>query len=453
MWLAEAGSLRVLFDPLLDDLHHGGVFRVWPPRRVHPEALRADFILVSHRHPDHFDVPSLRRLAAIDPESVVVTPDPLVEEAARAVGFRTVHRTAPGQRVELDGLTLVTTPSQGSDEWGAALCDPSGLVWNMVDTTFSAPAAAKAVRDGLCRATGRPGVDLLLARWQPLREVDAALGGTLGFPLEAYGRTLDEVAGVGARAVVPTAAGVVHAAPYEAMNALVYPVPESRFLADVTARQPGLRAFPCRTGGCFTVDPDGCTLDPTGGASLVTVLPSGDDPRVFRPFGLGPLVDPGPVEALPALRDALDAWMCGAVRAALPTGGAPLRYVAEVVYPGGTRDAWTFLAGDGSCRVSRSFEPDWDLLVQCPASLLGDVLAGRRGWGDPLLGGMLRAASRAYGASPAGLRGRRRSPLFLYYALPYDESERRAVRWQLEGRGGGSRCGADAAGATELRRG
>ena len=163
MWLAESAGLRLLFDPLLDDLHHGGVFRVWPPRAVQAEALRADFVLVSHRHPDHFDVPSLRRLAAIDPETVVVTPDPLVEEAARAVGFRTVQRVGPGQRVSLDGATLVTTPSQDPDEWGAALADASGLVWNMVDTTFATPDAVRAVRQGLCAAVGRSQIDLLLA--------------------------------------------------------------------------------------------------------------------------------------------------------------------------------------------------------------------------------------------------------------------------------------------------
>jgi len=431
MWLAEGAGLRVLCDPLLDDLHHGGVFRVWPPRTVHAEALRADFIVVSHRHPDHFDVPSLRRLAALDPESVVVTPDPLVEEVARAVGFRAVHRTAPEQRVTLDGLTLITTPSQDPEEWGFALADASTLVWNMVDTTFATPAAVGDVRDRLCRETGRTTVDLLLARWQPLREVDAPLAGTLGFPLEFYARTLDEVAAVAPRAVVPTASGVVHAAPYDAMNALVYPVPASRFVADVAARCPGLAAFANHTGAAYTVSPEGCDLDPTGGAALVTVLPSGADPRVFRPFGLAPLVDPGP-GASTALRDTLDRWMHDVVAPALPTAGDPLRYVAEVVYPGGDRDAWTFTAGAGRCTVARTMDADWDLLVQCPGSLLGDVVAGRRSWGDLLLGGMLRSATRAYGVGPTGLRGRRRSGLFLYYALPYDESVRRAVRWQLQ---------------------
>jgi len=51
MWLAEVGQLRVLFDPLLSDAHHGDVFEVFPPRRIEAERLAADFIVLSHRHP------------------------------------------------------------------------------------------------------------------------------------------------------------------------------------------------------------------------------------------------------------------------------------------------------------------------------------------------------------------------------------------------------------------
>ena len=70
MALAEVSGLRLLFDPLLDDSHHGGVFEVFPPRRLDVEALRPDFVLISHRHPDHFDVRSLRRLSKLDPDTI-----------------------------------------------------------------------------------------------------------------------------------------------------------------------------------------------------------------------------------------------------------------------------------------------------------------------------------------------------------------------------------------------
>src|SRR5262245_2856125 len=120
MWLARAGELRILFDPLLDGPHHGGVFEVTPPRTIDVHALRPDFIVVSHQHPDHFDVASLRALAALDPESVVLTADALVADTAERVGFRTVSRLEALQRVELSEARLFTTPSAAGDtvEWG-----------------------------------------------------------------------------------------------------------------------------------------------------------------------------------------------------------------------------------------------------------------------------------------------------------------------------------------------
>ncbi|MEQ9324729.1 MAG: hypothetical protein RIF41_36525, partial [Polyangiaceae bacterium] len=77
---------------LLGETHHGDVFELRPRRRIDEAALAADFVVVSHRHPDHFDVASLHRLAQLDRDSVVLTSDPLVERTARAVGFSTVAR-------------------------------------------------------------------------------------------------------------------------------------------------------------------------------------------------------------------------------------------------------------------------------------------------------------------------------------------------------------------------
>ncbi|MEZ4227625.1 MAG: MBL fold metallo-hydrolase [Polyangiaceae bacterium] len=68
MWLLELGmaSTRILFDPLLDDVHDAGLSRLVPARVLDREGLAPDFIVVSHRHPDHFDVDSLAWLARRD---------------------------------------------------------------------------------------------------------------------------------------------------------------------------------------------------------------------------------------------------------------------------------------------------------------------------------------------------------------------------------------------------
>ena len=89
MWLLELGEegTRVLFDPLLHDVHDDGLSSVSPRRELACELLRPDFVVVSHRHPDHFDVDSLAWLAAIDPECVVLTSDELVAAVCRRLSF------------------------------------------------------------------------------------------------------------------------------------------------------------------------------------------------------------------------------------------------------------------------------------------------------------------------------------------------------------------------------
>lgn len=144
-WLAEAGGLRLLCDPLLDAAHHGGVFEVVPRRSLVAEALRPDFVLVSHRHPDHFDVPSLRRLIALDRDVVIVTPDPLVAWTCEQLGARGVRVVPPGHRIDLDGLALITTPSLAPDEWGVMIASEDGVVWNQVDTVLADPAHVRRV--------------------------------------------------------------------------------------------------------------------------------------------------------------------------------------------------------------------------------------------------------------------------------------------------------------------
>ncbi|MCA9710253.1 MAG: MBL fold metallo-hydrolase, partial [Myxococcales bacterium] len=155
MWLVEAAGLRLLCDPLLGPEHHGGVFETVPRRRVRAEALRPDFVLVSHRHPDHFDVPSLHQLARLDPDAVVVTPDRLVAWAARALGFRTVHVLPPGQHVALDGVRLVTTPSLGPDEWGVMIAADGAVGWNQVDAVLRDAEHVARVRDEALGALGQ----------------------------------------------------------------------------------------------------------------------------------------------------------------------------------------------------------------------------------------------------------------------------------------------------------
>lgn len=439
MWLVEAAGLRLLCDPLLEATHHGGVFEVVPDREVHAEALRPDFILVSHRHPDHFDVPSLHRLARLDPASVLVTPDPLVAWAAHELGFETIHRVGQGERITLDGVTLITTPSIDPDEWGLMVATDDGVVWNQVDSVLG---SAAAVRDVVTRCLAELGADALalaLARWQPLLEIAAPLGRQTSFPYAAYAALLDEVVATGARAIVPASAGTAHVDPFRWMDRFVHPLGERRFLRDLEAAAPDTRALPQVIGGRYRVRGGEVELLPEGARALVT--PTGaPDPRVYRPTAIPALRDPNPFAADPSrMRERVDAWIRGpladGLARAYPSMAAagPLRFAVEVVFPADV-DAYTLTVDARGAAVTRRRDDDWDALNEIAGSLLWAVIEGRRHWGDVLLAGALRASTRAYSVVGGRLVKARVAETFLYHGLSYDHAVERAVRREVRER-------------------
>lgn len=408
MHLVEAAGLRLLFDPLLDDRHHGGVFEVVPPRTLDVEALRPDFIFVSHRHPDHFDVPSLHRLAQLDPETVVITPDGLVARTASRLGFRTVRVVAPDTHVALDGAAFVTTPSLANDaplgpealEWGVAVATDGTVLWNQVDTVVPEVAPILDRFESVLDAK----LSLALVRWCPLLEVEAALARNFGFPFAAYAALLEQARTIGSRGatIVPASAGARHATPWTAMNALVYPLDEAHFLHDLGDR----KTLPSSMGRVIDV----ASGTDAGRSPLVEVHPFVDD-RLFHPHAIPPVCDPNLEHRdEQAMKRAIDAWVRGAL-APVCTGACEL----EVVFP---RAVETWSIRDGA--VTRGADPDWDVRNVVAASLLCDVLEGRRHFGDLLLSGALRAATRA-----------RVDPIFLYRAIPYATSVERAIEHEV----------------------
>ncbi len=448
MWLVEAAGLRLLFDPLLGPEHHGGVFETVPRRQVHAAALRPDFVLVSHRHPDHFDVASLHRLARLDPEAVVVTPDALVAWAARTLGFRTVHELPAGQQVALDGVQLLTTPSLGSDEWGVMVAADGAVAWNQVDAVLRDAAhvrqllgvALPALRGAEERAAEERAsrVELAVVRWQPLLEIEAVLGRSVGFPYASYADLLAQAAAVEAVAVVPGADGAAHVGAFRWLDRFVFPVSEERFLRDLARASPGTAALPMKVGGRYHVAPQRVSLATSGATELVEIEPSDEtDPRKYRPFVMPDLCDANLADHDEAMmRARVHAWIRDELAAGLARAWPsmrvrePLRFVVEVVFPR-SRDAFTLYVGPGDTRVVARYDDDWDLLNAVAGSLLWEVIESRRHWGDVLLAGALRAATRAYAVDEHGLRAAQVGETFLYYGLSYDDSIERAVRHEV----------------------
>jgi hypothetical protein len=433
MWLVEAGALRLVCDPLLAPTHHGGVFEVVPRRTVAAEALRADFVLVSHRHPDHFDVPSLHRLAQLDPDSVVVTPDPLVAWAAHELGFRSIRVVGPGHLLELDDVRIVTTPSVSADEWGAMVATDDGVVWNQIDTV---PTDAATLRSWLATslaAVGRSRIDLALVRWQPMLEIAAPLGHRTAFPVRDYAAILEQAAAVAARAVVAASCSGAHTGAFAWMDRYVYPIGEDRFARDLQRRAAGTKVLPARIGATYRVQGAGVQVLRDRADALVRI-DEDRDPRRWSPFAIPALVDPHVGDADEStMRARIASWiehdLAPSLLAAWPHMhvDAPLRFAVDVVFPT-TRDGFTIIVDGERARVDVGLDPDWDACNVVAGSLLWEVVEGRRHWGDVLLAGALRTATRAYAVDANGLRPASVAETFLYYALSYDDAVRRAVR-------------------------
>ena len=441
MWLVRVGGLRLLFDPLLDGVHHGGVLQINPARTIDAAALRADFIFVSHRHPDHFDVPSLARLAQLDADSVVVTPDSLVADTCRKLGFRSVRMLAPWQRVELDGTTLLSTPSDAEDiEWGMMVATEDGVAWNQVDSQHaSAAAIADTLRraaEGLARPALRERVALGLVHWQPLLEVQAMLGEATQFPFGAYGNTLDQIAMLNAHTLVLSSAGACHRGAAAWLNKFVYPVTDARALEDISRRCPNSSVTPAIIGQCQRVVA-GAVHSHADQESLVSDIRVAES-YSFQPFAGPDVADPN-IDNRPQaqLRGEVDHWLRDSLVPALGASYPKLhtrRAVTlqlEVVYPN-TRDNHCFRVDSHGCNHTLTHVDDYDVLNVIAGSQLADVIAGRRHWGEPLLGGFLRASQRAYEVTPNGLQQVPIGSIFLYYALSYAESNRRWVAYQVE---------------------
>lgn len=438
MWLCEAAGQRLLFDPLLADTHHCGVYQTVPLRTLHVDRLRPTAILVSHRHPDHFDVGSLYQLAQQYPDVPLFSPDALVLQTASQLGFTDTRSLVAGDVFELPGLRMTATASLAKDEWGLIVATDDGAVWNQVDTVLRNAEHVRAVAAEGCARVGRPKLDLALVRWQPMHEVSAQLGQHIGFPYGTYADLLSQITATGASAIVPSACGASHVDTFGWMDHIVYPVTPRRFLADMANFDADMDAFPALLGAHYILEDGEVDFSPNGGGALIERREHAPDPRKYRPLAVPALADVNPNGHPERItRPEVAAWIERALAPALlgqyPKFGVedPLTFVIEVQFTD-VLDAFTLVVGQDGVEIERISDPDWDAIVAIAGSLLWEVIAGQRGWGDVLLAGALRSQVRAYAPFNGAVRKVPVAPIFLYYALPYERSFERAVTWEVE---------------------
>lgn len=294
--LVEAGGRAVLIDPVFADPFAEGMLASCPARRVKLSQLpKVDLVVLTDGAADHFDIPSLARLPR---EVVVVCPDDFrIRYALDKLGFRRVHVTPASTvlRPFADGLELITTPSpRKTPEFGVILKDRTGVLWHPVAIPVSAPLAAQ-VRSQLGR------VDLLLASYTP--QTFGWFGAQrTGFPGQFLRGALAAAREVAPRLLVAGMPGVRFAEPFGWTNAFLFPIPRSRFLADLARAAPDVTGLPGNPGDVFDITTGG-VLRRSAASSLVTMIE--DDTR---------RIDFDPTASVPPLSDPnLDGYAEGAL--------------------------------------------------------------------------------------------------------------------------------------------
>jgi L-ascorbate metabolism protein UlaG (beta-lactamase superfamily) len=193
--LVEMDGVRLLTDPFFGE-------GLGPLRRLGPTPDPAtigpiDAVLISHAHPDHFNLPSLRRVGG---EPLVVVPSGLGHAARRA--GQTVREIAAGDRFDVPpagppgiggrGIGVTAVPAR---HWRWPLRPGARCIGYLIEGSVGIYFAGDtALFPAMDRLAGRVAIALLpVGRWGPHRGPDRL---TPASAVEAMSR-------VGARAAIP----------------------------------------------------------------------------------------------------------------------------------------------------------------------------------------------------------------------------------------------------------
>ena len=103
----ETGGRCLLVDPWLS-AHELRAIPI-PPLELVTAGI--DWLLVTHEHLDHLDLPFLPQLLASSPDVQVVVPEPIAPLLDGIVAGERVHTVLPHDTVDLDGLTVRVVPA------------------------------------------------------------------------------------------------------------------------------------------------------------------------------------------------------------------------------------------------------------------------------------------------------------------------------------------------------
>jgi UDP-MurNAc hydroxylase len=395
----ETEDCRILMDPILWDPHQEDILDVCPRREVRHDRLpEFDLLVLSHRHLDHFDIRSLAYLSRDVP--VLLPEDELLANFLRKLGYSRLHMLPDFSEFTAGATRLFTTRSEiNVPEFGMLFSDCSGVFWNQVDSVLSQETVTRVLEYS-------PRIDLLLAAWQPMLEVDFQFNRPLAFPYMKYSRMLDVLRWVRPRAVAPGANAFRYRGDGAFMNNIVFPVSREQYCRDA------LRAHPSAGANVFELDPgdtlefaDGSFYKRAGACPFVRKLEDDRYVLAFSPVTFArPMQDSNPdrVDA-GELADVVQSEMGKSLPAFLNANRDLLAidrqwqaiHQVEVTGPD-WRKVWHFNVADTTIVACVGASPYANYFCFITASTLYSMVQGRRGWDYALLTGTYRSFHKLY---------------------------------------------------------
>ena len=387
-WLFETTAGCFLMDPVLFDPFEEGTVTACPRRAVRLDQLPAlQGIIVSHRHLDHFDLPSL---AALDRGVPVFCPDDaFLLYGLQRLGFRQIHRLESHMPQQLGALRLLPTPSLHREvlEYGLVVQDEAAIIFNQVDTFLAAETV-----DWLRCEVGQLDIHLAMYASQNFHFFESKRAHTAAL----HGINLHTASRLGARWVVPAAAGFRFVDELAWLNRHVFPISPERFQRDLQQISAAQRTVVINPGDILDVQGGDVTVHRQA-AGFVSMLE--DDTHLIAydaSAPIPPLTDRNPAGyglqglhefAQGVLERGLPQYLAQSITAREPLPMQYLQYAVsyevEVVFPTGESRCWTYHFDRQRQRVQCQAGAGTtvpDVRQRLTASALVDFCLGRRSY-------------------------------------------------------------------------
>jgi hypothetical protein len=400
-------NCRILMDPVLWDPFYEGTNAIYPSREIiHEQLPEFDFLVISHKHTDHFDIRSLAYLPkTVD---VLIPRDKLIETSLRKLGYSQIYPLKDFSEVKMGSTSLYTTRSENRvPEYGMVFADDSGVFWNQVDTRVSSTTISSI----LSRYSK---IDFLLATWQPMLEINYQFNQALSFPYLFYNQLLYNISLIQPKAIAPGANGFKYVNGSSWLNQIVFPVTREQFCQDVRCVYPELEQniFALDPGDILTFN-DGEFRHFPGMCDYARKVRDDNTSLEFSPVKIGnDLKDDNPenldIELMKQVieEDLLYRW----VEFINKNHESKFRehrkwklmYQLEITFPDGCQK-WVFDFSEDKIKPYKGYNPLTNYFSYITASSLYGLIKGTLGMDYTMAGGYYRTYQKVYSVTPFGI--------------------------------------------------